>query len=82
MNNINYQQKFFRFLKERNCFDTYMLNFRKYWSKNHFTNHSKDNFFVMNDPRNFLLNAFGWANSNEKSAFWLKIHDEWLKQIF
>lgn len=75
-------KKFFRFLKEYNCYSKFFKNFKdnRCGYSFRFENNSpllKEEFFRKTESINFLSCAFIWQISNEGYWYWDKFDDKW-----
>lgn len=80
MNDIIYIKSFFDFLKAQGVFYEYKVCFRNY-QRLRFSEHIfKNKYFLLKDPNLFVLDAFGWTESNLQFGFnveWGNIHSKW-----
>ena len=97
MEKDNIKRKFFRFLKNRNCFAQFIKHFnseegiseRMFWAnrshkaafKEEISSGFVSYFDNLRKPSDLLQYAFLWDKTEEGYEFWMAIGDEWRKEL-
>lgn len=70
-----YNKAFAKFLKDHKVYHKYFINLRR--SREDIYSFLND--LVMNDQaQELFVYAFGWASTEEGSAFWAHLHNKWV----
>lgn len=80
MNDIFYIKSFFNFLKTQGVFYEYKVCFRNYQRLRNCEHVFNNKYFLLKEPTLFILDAFGWNESNSQFGFnvkWEDIHIKW-----
>lgn len=65
------KQIFFRFLKENNCYRSFLINY--------YLTSIINNTNIFKCPcRNAIIASFSWCETKEGGAFWHNIHLKWV----
>ena len=81
MNNTNILKIFIKFLKSNNAHNKFLYNLQIqiYYRCD---DYKKPDYYVKNmihqKPQMIINYAFGWSDTEEKHAFWYRLHNKWL----
>lgn len=82
---IGEKREFFRFLKEKGCFEVHRYNMvSPNINKCQLFNDCKgkpSEYFKVVRKQEVLLESFLWDNTNETPYFWLTIYNDWINSI-
>ena len=72
-----FKQRFFKFLKENNAYEIYMLNLKKRKVKN-----SEIKSFFMNCYyKDVIAESFNWKGTPQGFDYWFQLNEKWVDAI-